>query len=181
MSGKFSINKLFNPKLKDKKDTKDNAGNMSIIDNPTFQEFDKELSYPHSGKHFLNDSSLAKITADSIHFWDQKRIDLYCYCIMSNHVHAVFQVFEKDESGSPLYLQDIMKSIKNFSAKKINEATRRKGQFWYHESYDRLVRDREELFWTISYVLDNPIKAGLCNERKDWIWSYINPQYDEFM
>jgi len=33
-------------------------------------------------------------------YWDQKRIDLFCYCIMSNRVHAVFQVFEKDEHGS---------------------------------------------------------------------------------
>jgi len=34
-----------------------------------------------------------------------------------------------------------------------------KGHFWYHESYDRIIRDRDNLYRTICYVLDNPIKA----------------------
>ena len=134
-----------------------------------------------SGKHFMKKPEVARVVADSIHFWDNKQIDLYCYCIMSNHVHAVFTVFEKNELGSPLYLQDIMKSIKNYSAKECNALLGLKGQFWHHESYDHLVRDREELHRIISYVLDNPVKAGLCKERKDWKWSYINPEYNEFM
>ena len=144
-------------------------------------EFDNKLDRLKSGKHFMKKPEVAQVVADSIHYWDNKRIDLYCYCIMSNHVHAVFTVFEKNELGSPLYLQDIMKSIKNYSARECNMVLGLKGQFWHHESYDRLIRDREELYRIISYVLDNPIKAGLCKERKDWKWSYINPEYDEFM
>ena len=57
----------------------------------------------------------------------------------------------------------------------------RSGQFWQHESYDRLIRDREELYYTICYVLDNPVTAGLCKERKEWKWSYIKSEYNEFM
>lgn len=144
-------------------------------------KIDKNPGNIKPGNHFMKKPKIAQAVADSINFWDKKRIDLYCYCIMSNHVHAVFRVFENDESGSPLYLQDIMKSIKNFSAKECNALLGLKGQFWHHESYDHLVRDREELYRIISYVLDNPVKAGLCKERKDWKWSYINPEYNEFM
>ena len=146
-----------------------------------FLKYDKKLDNLKSGYHFMKKPEISQIVSDSIHYWDNKRIDLYCYCIMSNHVHAVFTVFEKDETGSPLYLQDVMQSIKGFSARKCNKLLKRKGQFWQHESYDRLIRNREELYRTISYVLDNPIKARLCKERKDWKWSFIKPKYNEFI
>ena len=132
-----------------------------------FVEFDDRIHTLPSSKHLLNNNKLAQQVANAIHYWDKKRIDLYCYCIMSNHVHAVFTVFEESEDGKQLYLQDIMKSIKNFSAKQCNKILGRTGQFWHHESYDRLVRDRNELYRVICYVLDNPIKAGLCSERRE--------------
>ncbi len=146
-----------------------------------FVEFDNEIHGLRHRYHWLRKDALAQIVADSIHYWDKKRIDLYCYTIMSNHVHAVFTVFEENENGEPLFLQDIMKSIKNFSAIRCNKLLNRTGQFWHHESYDRLVRNREELYRIICYVLDNPLKAGLCKERHEWKWSYINPDYNEFM
>ncbi len=75
-----------------------------------------------------------------------------------------------------------MESIKKFSARTCNKLLNRTGKpFWQHESYDRLVRDRDELYRIIAYVLDNPIKAGLCENHKDWKWSYIKPAYNEFM
>jgi len=168
---KYQIKEKSNNKKKDLKEAS----------NKYFLEFDKKLNTLKSGKHFMKKPEVAQVVADSIHYWDNKRIDLYCYCIMSNHVHAVFTVFEKNELGSPLYLQDIMQSIKNYSARGCNKLLGLKGQFWHHESYDRLIRDREELYRIICYVLDNPIKAGLSKERKDWRWSYINPEYNEFM
>ncbi len=146
-----------------------------------FKRFDNTLHSIKKGMHWLKQDKLAKVVADSLQFWDNKRIDLISYCIMSNHVHAVFDVFECNENNEPLYLQDIMESIKKYSAKKCNEILGRKGQFWQHESYDRLVRNREELYRTICYVLDNPIKAGLCENRADWKWSYIKPDYNEFI
>ena len=34
------------------------------------------------------------------------------YSIMPNHVHWVLEVLKKDEDGNPVYLQDIMQSVK---------------------------------------------------------------------
>ena len=98
---------------------------------------------------------------------------------MSNHVHAVFSVFKFDEQGREIYLVDIMESIKKYSARECNKALGIKGQFWQHESYDRLIRDREELFRTIFYVLDNPVKAGYCNSRSKYRWSYLKAEYQD--
>jgi hypothetical protein len=69
-----------------------------------------------------------------------------------------------------------MQSIKTFTARK-SELLDRSGQFWQYESYDRVVRDAEELSRIITYVLNNPVKAGLCDSWEDWKYSYINPKY----
>lgn len=146
-----------------------------------FKNYDKEL-HLSEGDHFLKDDRLAKIVSDAILFWDGKRIELYAFCIMSNHVHVVLRVYEKDETGKSLYLRNIMESIKKFSARKCNDVLNRTGEiFWQDESYDRAVRDRGELYRIISYILDNPVKAGLCVSRNDWKWSYVKEAYNEFM
>ncbi len=142
-----------------------------------FKTFDDGLDHLKPGKYILTNPVIAEIIAHSVKYWNNIRIDLITYCIMSNHVHAVFSVYEKDESGKPLYLQDIMKSIKNFSARKCNKILNRVGQFWHRESYDRLIRDREELYFTVNYVLDNPVKAGFCKKRSDWEWTYLKLEY----
>ncbi len=144
-----------------------------------FGEYDRAL---HKGSnHWLKNEQCAEIVSNSLHFWDNKRIELYSYCIMSNHVHAVLRVFENDEKGNKIYLQDIMESVKKYSANKCNKILNREGQFWQNETYDRIVRNRGELYRIISYILDNPVKAGLCEERKDWKFSYIKDDYNEFM
>ncbi len=145
-----------------------------------FGKYDK-LLHKSKNNHFLKNDECAKIVVESLHFWDGKRIELYSYCIMSNHVHAVLRVFEEDEKGNELFLQDIMESVKKYSAKKCNMILGRTGKFWQNETYDRVVRDRGELFRMISYILDNPVKAGLCENRSDWPYSYIKDEYNEFM
>ena len=42
-----------------------------------------------------------------------------------------------------------------------------------HESYDHVVRDGEELDRIIAYVLNNPVKAGLVKNWRQWKWSYV--------
>lgn len=146
-----------------------------------FKKRDSYLDATKNGNHYLKSPIFAKIVADSLHFWDNKRLELICYCIMSNHVHTVFRLFDEQEAeGKKIYLEDIMHSIKLFSTRECNKVLGKEGQFWHNESYDRMVRDRNELYRIINYVLDNPVKAGLCEKRADWQWSYIKSDYNEF-
>jgi len=70
-----------------------------------------------------------------------------------------------------------MQSIKRISAKESNKYLGREGAFWLSESYDRLVRDEKELFFTIVYVVNNPVKAGLCKTPEEWKHTYLHPDY----
>ncbi len=136
-----------------------------------FGKYDDLLDKLTIGNNWLKIPAIAEIVCNSLHFFDNQRYELICFTVLSNHIHVVFEV--KKEYA----LYGIMQSLKSFSARKTNELLDRSGQFWQHESYDRVVRDADELSRIILYTLNNPVKAGLCEKWEDWAFSYINPKY----
>lgn len=109
-----------------------------------------------------------KIIKEALHFWEDKRLENFAYCIMPNHVHWVFGLSKKDENSDPVYLQDIMQSIKRFSANRINKLEKRTGTLWQKESFDTTIRDEKHLYNSINYTLQNPVSAGLVSDWKEW-------------
>ncbi len=154
---------------------------MDILWKKDFLQRDAFFDTFKGGPHYLKEDVIAQVVANTLHFWDKKRFDLHAFCIMSNHLHVVFKLYGEEKVDTPVYLEKIMHSIKLYSAKKCNKILGLDGQFWQHESYDRLVRNQEELLRIIKYVLNNPVKAGLCVEMYDWKWSYIREDLKDFI
>ncbi|MBO0721444.1 MAG: hypothetical protein J2P41_11520 [Blastocatellia bacterium] len=145
-----------------------------------FVKFEDILHKARIGPVWLKDGRVAKIVVDSLHFLDGRSYTLNAYCVMSNHVHAVFRPLlteadlceEVPESGYHFTLARIMKSLKGFTAREANRVLGRKGNFWEPETYDHFVRDATEYDRIIRYVLNNPVKAGLVKNWQEWEWSY---------
>lgn len=105
---------------------------------------------------------IAKIVADALAFFNEKRYRLFAWCVMPNHVHAIVQpMCDQTLSG-------ILHSWKSFTAKKANMLLGTKGAFWQREYFDRFVRTEDELRQAIEYVWSNPELAGIKNCR--WRW-----------
>lgn len=150
-----------------------------------FRKYEDVLHKAETGPTWLKDERIAKIVADALHYRDGKVYRLDAYCIMSNHVHAVFRPFISGEelrevrlpeglrfiSRNPP-LADIMKSLKGYSAWEANNAIGRRGAFWQQESYDHVVRNNQEYERIVKYVLNNPVKAGLVKDWWEWKWNY---------
>ena len=141
-----------------------------------FKKYEHHLENEHYGNHWLKQSKIARMVGEAIAYRDKSKYDLYAYCIMSNHVHMVFRLL-KNGSEDEYPVTKILQSLKRFTAGKGNELLDRSGQFWHHESYDRVIRDQDELESTIKYVLNNPVKAGLVDEWQDWLYSYCKPVF----
>jgi len=150
-----------------------------------FVKFEDILHKTEAGPTWLKDDRVAKVVADALHYRDGNVYRLDAYCIMSNHVHAVFAPFLTAEELRQVLLPEglrfisknppldrIMKSLKGYSAWEANGAIGRRGAFWQRESYDHFVRDSAEFDRIVKYVLNNPVKAGLVKEWKGWKWSY---------
>ena len=120
----------------------------------------------------LSKPEYTEIIIGSLKFWEGKKLNNYAITIMSNHVHWVFEILEKDEEGNPVYLQDVMQSVKRFSANRINKLENRQGHLWQKESFDTTIRDNRHMYNAINYTLNNPVAAGLVTDWKLWPGSW---------
>ena len=153
-----------------------------------FRKFEKTLDSVESGPVWLKDDRIAKEIADSLHYRDGKVYRLDAYCIMANHVHVVFAPLPLPSSKTDVVnsaentaqtedlcynsLSSIMQSLKGYTARKANLLLGRSGAFWQGESYDHVIRDASEWHRIVTYVLNNPVKAGLVDTWEKWQWSY---------
>jgi len=113
-----------------------------------------------NGECHLNDPRAAELVANAIRYLDGKDYRLIAWAVMPNHVHLICKLLPGKS------LSRTMQSLKSFTAKEVNKLLGRTGALWQREYYDRLIRDEAELNRAISYVRENPLKAGLA----DWKW-----------
>lgn len=156
-----------------------------------FAKFEDILHKAKTGPMWMKDDQVAAKVAESLHSLDGDAYCLDAYCVMSNHVHTVFrpllseaELMESvDDDGHVVFLSEhpglpkIMQSLKGRSARECNLALSRTGQFWEHESFDHIIR-QGKLASTIKYVLNNPVKAGLVKDWREWRWSYCREGLD---
>ena len=65
-------------------------------------------------------------------------------------------------------LSGILHSWKSYTSTKANKLLGRTGDFWQSEYYDHIIRNEEDFYNQLNYILSNPEKAGLEN------WPWVN-------
>ncbi|MCF8246886.1 MAG: hypothetical protein K9J37_17950 [Saprospiraceae bacterium] len=142
-----------------------------------FKRLDDFLDTNLNEPHWLKQPDIARLVADAIHHGADKYYKLWAFCIMSNHVHILLTMLP----GAPI-LWKVLQDSKKYTGRKANRLLGREGQFWETESFDHLVREKRtyqkgsfgRIFW---YILNNPVKARLAVDWKDWPWSYAHPDF----
>jgi REP element-mobilizing transposase RayT len=140
--------------------------------------YDDLLAVQECGLVNLTKQELLQVISEALLFWEGKRIENIAFCVMSNHVHWVFRLKEADENGKPVYLQDIMHSVKRHTANQINKLTGEKGALWQKESFDTTIRDMEHEYNAVRYTLNNPVEAKLAQNWKVWPGSWCCKEYE---
>jgi REP element-mobilizing transposase RayT len=112
-----------------------------------------------AGSCCLSTPSAATIVASALRKFDGSRYQLLAWCVMPNHVHAVFQPL----AGHAL--AQVLHSWKSFTGKEIKRQLNREGSVWQKEYYDHLIRGGNQLTRAIRYTAENPVRAGLCSFR----------------
>ncbi len=87
--------------------------------------------------------------------------------VMPDHVHIIL----KPNDG--ISFSRIMKGIKGVSARLVNKHRGKTGTVWLDESYDRIVRDQDEMDEKLRYMFENPIRAGLVEYPEDYTGWYF--------
>lgn len=107
--------------------------------------YNEYLDAERNPKVDLSKPENTRIVVNALKFWENKKLKNQAFCIMPNHVHWVVELLEKDDEGNPVFLQDVLYSVKRFSATQINKLENRSGALWQKESFDTTVRDDKHL------------------------------------
>jgi len=98
---------------------------------------------------------------------DQDWYDLLSFVVMPDHLHLVIVPNSRS-------LSEIMKSIKGYSSRKINESLDRNGPIWENGYFDYLLDGREKLLARIRYIRENPVRDGIVEDVQDYPYCSIN-------
>ncbi|MTB50019.1 transposase [Lewinella sp. W8] len=139
-------------------------------------EIDEALHHTKQGPFHLEHPQLAQIVIDSWKFLHlQKDIYLYAVCVMSNHVHVIVSTPPGKESVD---IGGLMNRHKAHTSRECNKILGKTGtRFWEHFYFDRVIR-KGKFIRVMWYVLNNPVKAGLVADWRNWNGTYLNPDYD---
>jgi REP element-mobilizing transposase RayT len=110
---------------------------------------------------------------ENIRYDHGKRYDLVLAVVMPDHVHLLTHPSQKSP-GAWYDLAEILKGIKGVSARRINQLLKTTGRVWQQESYDRIIRDDQELEEKLRYVWENPLKAGLTDNPETYEF-FVHP------
>jgi REP-associated tyrosine transposase len=129
------------------------------------------------GTCVLKEKLAADCLEQKLRHFDGQQYDLGAFVIMPNHVHLLVKPYS-DEAHP---LERLEQGWKAYSSREINRARGTSGALWQEESFDRIVRDEEHLWYCVQYIGSNPRRAGLNKEssrrwiRPDWVaagWAF---------
>jgi len=112
------------------------------------------LDAGHGACHLRN-PACNEIVAGAFHHFDGERYVLASYVIMPNHVHALFQLVGGWE------IEEVVHSIKSYTANRVNRLLGRSGSLWQREGFDHVLRGIPQLDGCLSYIRNNPRVARL--------------------
>ncbi|MCP9234703.1 transposase [Lewinella sp. JB7] len=151
------------------------AMEMDRINQQFESAVEQALHCARTGPMHLQQPEIRETVIDSWKYLHaRKEIELHAVCAMSNHVHLIVSSTSAEES---LDIGWLMNRHKTYTGKRCNQLLSRTGQaFWAPKYFDRTIRDGKFLI-AMWYVLNNPVKAGLVGEWREWPGTFVNPEY----
>jgi putative transposase len=90
--------------------------------------------------------------------------DCHAFCLMPNHHHLIVETHQDVLSVG-------LRQLNGRYAQAFNERHERSGHLFGDRFAAFVIRDEEHLRAATEYVLQNPVRAGLCRRAADWRWS----------
>ena len=136
------------------------------------------------------------IVIDSVkHCQEKKGLEIYGWCIMSNHVHLIISAKEDNVSA-------VLGDFKKYTSKKIIKAikehpgeSRREWmlkifkeageqnsrndscQFWIQDNQPKIIYSEAFAAQKPEYIHNNPVEAGIVEKSEEYIYSSARDYY----
>jgi len=133
-------------------------------------------------RHVLSDDRVKEIITQSLAYLTAvKRVRVFSFVIMSNHMHLIWQMLgdHQREDVQRDFLkytsQQIIRYLSEHDPVLLKElevnATDRKYQVWERNALNIPLWSDKVVWQKLAYIHDNPVKAGVCDHSEDYVYS----------
>jgi putative transposase len=88
-------------------------------------------------------------------------------CLLGTHYHLIVD-------APTAKLSAAMQQLNSEYARRFNTRHDRHGHLFGERYRSWVIRDEAHLHAALQYVVDNPVKAGLCCSGADWPWTRVD-------
>ena len=111
----------------------------------------------------FRDPTIAEAVIDSLQFQCRRcGADLLLYCLMPDHLHAIITVGDVD-------LVTMLQGVKSYTTTIWRKQSGQK-RLWQESFHDHGVRRSERMDELVRYVTENPQRAGLVADWREYPW-----------
>lgn len=100
----------------------------------------------------------------------EHNVEILAYCVMNNHTHMLVKTMQIED------LSKYMQRLNTKYAKYYNNKYNRVGYVFRNRYKSEGIYDENYLYNCMRYIYNNPVKAGICKEAKEYPYS----NYKEF-
>lgn len=132
----------------------------------------------------FSNQEIAAILLNSLGFLiSEKRIVLYAYIIMENHIHIIasaenltkeisnFKSFTARKSIDYYQNQHNLDILEQLALHKLEHKNDRQFQFWQEGVHPQQIQDEKMMQQKIDYIHQNPVRRGYIDLPEHWRYS----------
>ena len=96
---------------------------------------------------------------------EKENIEIYAYCLMTNHVH----IFIKEKEVGDI--KKVMHKLLTTYVVWFNRKYQRSGSLIGNRYKSEPIEDEKYYFALVRYIHQNPVRAGICKTSSEYKWS----------
>lgn len=99
-------------------------------------------------------------------------VDIIAYCMMNNHAHILVKTENIEK------MQNWMKKSNTGYAIYYNKSNDRVGYVFRDRYKSQVIKNEKHLYTCVDYIHENPVKAGICDKKEDYVFSSYIEKYN---
>jgi putative transposase len=111
----------------------------------------------------FTDARAAKIVVDALRYHHETTAHVLAFCVMPDHVHVLLSLRSQARSLSR-WVGDVKRWVTRQTAE------HGLGLVWQKGFFERVLRSNEDVLITARYIVENPVRAGLIIDARDYEW-----------
>jgi putative transposase len=140
-----------------------NGGNMLLETGKYYHFYDRSTN----NEIIFKDDGNYRLFLEHYKQYTEQYLSTIAYCLMPTHFHFLIKVTDADISS----LKKNLAALLSGYTKALNRSFNRHGSLFQPHSKAKEIDDEHYLPTVISYIHQNPLRAGLVKHIEDWNYS----------